>query len=74
MAKKKSGKEAVITAGGVHTEVEGFMGNITTSSPFKETYGDHKAIGSEMLPTEIKGRGAKGFFRGRLMTGGRGKS
>lgn len=71
MAKKSGGKEAKITSGGIHTEVEGFFGNICTSAPFSPTYGDHKKIGSEMAPVTAAGRGAKSFFRSKLMKGGK---
>ncbi len=65
---KKVGRGAVITSGMIETNVEGFFGNICTNAPFSPTYGDHKAIGSEMLPTEKGGRGgAKQFFRSKLM-------
>lgn len=57
---KGASRENVVTGGGVETPVEGFMGDITTSSPFKPTYGNHKRIGSEMLPTKIGGRGGSG--------------
>ena len=71
-AAKKSRKENTVTSGGIETAIEGFFGNITTSSPFSPTYGNHKVIGSEMLPTQgAKGRGgAKIFFRNKLNTGG----
>jgi len=65
---KRGGRENTITPGAIETPVEGFMGNITTSAPFRPTYGNHKSIGSEMLPTEKGGRGgAKEWFRGKLM-------
>lgn len=71
---KRGGKEATITAGGIETSVEGFFGNITTSAPFRPTYGEHKAIGSDMMPTVIGGRGgAKQFFRSKLMDPQRGR-
>jgi hypothetical protein len=71
-AAKKGGREAVVTAGAIETQVEGFMGNITDSTPFRSTYGNHKVMGSEMLPTQgAKGRGgAKTFMRNKLNTGG----
>lgn len=71
---KRGGKEATITAGGIETNVEGFFGNITTSAPFSPTYGNHKGIGDEMLPTVTGGRGTKTFFRNKLMAPGKGKS
>jgi hypothetical protein len=46
------------------------MGDITTESPFKPTYGNHKGIGSENLPMVKGGRGSKSFFRNKLNTGG----
>lgn len=65
---KRGGREAVITSGAIETNVEGFFGNITTSAPFSPTYGDHKKIGSDMLPVEKGGRGgSKQFFRSKLM-------
>lgn len=67
MAKTKGGREAKITGGGIETEVEGFFGNILTDAPFSPTYGDHKKIGSEMMPVTAAGRGAKSFFRSKLM-------
>jgi hypothetical protein len=70
-AKKHGRKENVITAGGIETCNEGFMGNIETSAPFSPTYGNHKRIGSQMLPTKTGGRGgSKVSFRKKLMTGG----
>jgi hypothetical protein len=72
MARRNS-KEATITGGGIETNVEGFFGDITTSAPFSSTYGDHKAIGSDMMPTVKGGRGSKSFFRSKLMTGGKSK-
>ncbi|MGO9934282.1 MAG: hypothetical protein ACLPV8_21045 [Steroidobacteraceae bacterium] len=71
-AAKKAGKENTVTSGGIETAVKGFFGNITTETPFSPTYGNHKVIGSEMLPTTgAKGRGgAKQFFRNKLNTGG----
>ncbi len=71
-AAKKASREAVVTSGGIETQVEGFHGNLTTSSPFRSTYGNHKVMGSEMLPTQgAKGRGgSKTFFRNKLNTGG----
>lgn len=60
--------ENKITSGGIETAVEGFMGNITTSTPFKPTYGDHKKPGSEMAPMRTAGRGgAKSTIKGKLM-------
>jgi hypothetical protein len=67
---KAPGREGKITAGGIETCVEGFMGDITTESPFKPTYGNHKGIGSENLPMVKGGRGSKSFFRNKLNTGG----
>lgn len=72
MAKSKGSREAKITSGMIHTEVEGFFGNITTSCPFSPTYGDHKSMGSEMAPLVKGGRGAKEKMRSSLYTGGRG--
>lgn len=73
MAKKSSGgRESKITSGGIETSVEGFFGNILTSSPAAATYGDHKKIGSEMAPTTAAGRGAKEKMRGSLYNGGKG--
>lgn len=60
-------KEAVITKGRIHTEVEGFFGNITTSAPFSPTYGNHKELGSEMAPMVKGGRSASEKFRKSLM-------
>jgi hypothetical protein len=70
-AAKKGGRESVVT-GEIETCVQGFFGNITTSSPFTSTYGNHKKMGSEMLPTQgAKGRGgAKIVMRNKLNTGG----
>lgn len=66
MAKGKGRTEGAITSGGIETSVEGFHGNITTSSPFSATYGDHKRPGSQMLPTSKGGRGgAKSVLRGK---------
>ena len=71
-AAKKGRNEGIVTAGGIATDVEGFMGSITDSAPFSPTYGNHKVIGSQMLPTQgAKGRGgSKIFFRNKLNTGG----
>lgn len=60
--------ENKITSGGIETAVEGFMGNITTSAPFKATYGDHKKPGSQMAPMVKGGRGGAGkSIEGSLM-------
>jgi len=71
MAKQKSGrKENVVTSGGIETPVEGFHGNITTSSPFSPTYGNHKKPGSQMAPIKTGGRGGAGtYMRGKLISG-----
>jgi len=71
-AAKKSRKENTVTAGGIETPVEGFFGNITTSAPFSPTYGNHKVIGSEMLPVMgARGRGGAPIkMRNKLNTGG----
>lgn len=61
------GKENKITPGGIETANEGFMGNITTSTPFDPKYGDHKKPGSQMAPMRTAGRGgAKATIRGKL--------
>lgn len=61
------GKENKITSGGIETPNEGFMGNITTSTPFDPKYGDHKKPGSQMAPLQTGGRGgAKATIRGKL--------
>ncbi len=66
MAKSKGRTESTITSGGIETSVEGFHGNITTSTPFSPTYGDHKKPGSQGAPILKGGRGgAKTFLRGK---------
>lgn len=66
-AAKKGGRENIVTSGGVETAVEGFHGNILTTSPFKPTYGNHKRMGSEMAPMKAGGRGGSGTpMKGKL--------
>ena len=68
-AARKGSRENHITAGGIETPVEGFMGNITTSAPFKATYGNHKRMGSEMAPVKTGGRAGSGTpMKGKLQT------
>lgn len=60
-------KENKVTSGGIETANEGFMGNITTSSPFDPRYGDHKKPGSQMAPIRTAGRGGSSMsIRGKL--------
>lgn len=67
-AAKKSSRENHITAGAIETPVEGFMGDITRSAPFRATYGNHKRMGSEMAPMKAAGRGGAGKdMRSKLM-------
>jgi hypothetical protein len=66
-AAKKGGRENHITSGAIETPVEGFMGNITTTAPFRPTYGNHKRMGSEMAPMKTGGRGGSGTpMKGKL--------
>ena len=60
-------QENKVTSGGIETANEGFMGNITTSTPFSPTYGDHKKPGSQEAPMQTGGRGgAKASIRSKL--------
>lgn len=68
-AAKKGNRESFITAGGVETGVEGFMGDITRTSPFTPTYGNHKRMGSEMAPMKTGGRGgSEAPMKGKLQS------
>lgn len=60
-------REAAITPGGIETNVEAFMGDITKGSHGSMTYGAHKKPYSENAPTEKGGRkGAKTVLRNKL--------
>ena len=71
-ARRDSFKEGFITEGRIETCVQGIgSGDPFVPEPFRAYYGDHKEMGSEMLPTKIGGRGgAKESFRKKLQTGG----
>ena len=77
IAKTAAVKEGFLTEGGIETPVQAFgWGNPDPLrvGPFVAYYGDHKEMGSQMLPTAgAKGRGnggTTGKFRSKLNTGG----
>jgi hypothetical protein len=63
---KRGGKEAVITEGGIETNVAAFFNGPFGTAPFSATYGEHKTMGSENAPIVKGGRGAKTYFRGKM--------
>jgi hypothetical protein len=63
VAKKPATKENYLTQGGIETPVQAFgWGNPDPLrvGPFVAYYGDHKQMGSQMLPTKLGGRGGDG--------------
>ena len=62
-AAKHGTRENFFTEGGIETPVQAFAdGNPDPLrvGPFHATYGNHKKMGSEMLPTRLAGRGGSG--------------